>query len=156
VVAGKKSNLSTKVERNRVHLLSTGTLVLFGCDAKVEYRNVTERNSNLLKRRYKIVGEIVAYGYRKHSQAAIEEIVLMPRPGIQGRQIVNLGTIPIGSVFSIKSVWLSNVFPDSNESLVVIFENYKFSLDAPVRVELFRGNEGPGSFGLNSKYYELL
>jgi hypothetical protein len=140
----------------KVVLALVPILLMVGCDAKVEYRDVSERHPEILKRRYEVSGVLLAYGIRKHSQAPIDYITLMPPPGIEGKQIVDLGRLPLGTVFQVKSVFLSNSFPDSNESLIVEFESYKFNVTVPVRIELFRGNEGRGTFELNAKIYKRL
>jgi hypothetical protein len=131
-------------------------LTILGCDAKVEYRDVSERHPEILKRRYEVSGVLLAYGIRKHSQAPIDYITLMPPPGIEGKQIVDLGRLPMGTAFKVKNVLLSNRFPDSNESIIIEFDSYNFNVTVPIRIELFRGNEGRGTFELNAKIYKRL
>jgi hypothetical protein len=140
----------------KVVLALVPILLMVGCDAKVEYRDVSERHPEILKRRYEVSGVLLAYGIRKHSEAPIDYITLMPPPGIEGKQIVDLGRLPLGTIFKVKNILLSNRFPDSNESFIIEFETYKFNATVPVRIELFRGNEGRGTFELNAKIYKRL
>jgi hypothetical protein len=131
--------------------------LLLGCDSQVEYRNVSEDIPGIIGVRYRVKGQVLVYGVRKHSRSQIDYIQLIPPPGIGGSQIVPLTPIPFGTVFKVVSAWKSNRFTPNTNSVLVEFENYALHEKVPTRIEYFRGNNQYWwGFELNREYYERI
>lgn len=111
---------------------------------------------NLVGTRYLVVRPVDAYGIRKHSGAAVDYITLIPPPGIAGPEVGFQTPVQTGSTLTIVKVYRSNRWPDPDMTLGVRVEGTQMPVDASIRIDLFRGNEGSGEVGLNADIYQRL
>jgi hypothetical protein len=98
---------------------------------------------------YTVVGPLVAYGIRKHTEATAEYVTLIPAPGIAGSEVGFSTPIGIGTQMRVIRVYETNRLIDSSTSLEVrLSGNFVFG-NLPVRLDLMRGNQGSSKLTLN-------
>jgi hypothetical protein len=154
---GVDKNMSQAIRRGVTLGCVSIFALLLGCDSQVVYKNISQNVPEIIGVRYRVKGQVLVYGVRKHSRAPIDYIQLMPPPGIGGTQIVPLTPIPVGSVFKVLSAWKSSRFTPNTHSVLVEFENYALPEKVPTRIEYFRGNNQYWwGFELNREYYERI
>lgn len=64
--------------------------------------------------------------------------------------------VQIGSTITVLKVYRTNRWPDPDMTLGVRVEGTRMPVDAPIRMDLYRGNEGDGEVGLNPDIYRKL
>ena len=130
---------------------------LMGCYSEkfVDISN-EEGYSKLIGKTYEITGPVIGHGIRKHSNASVDYVTLMPPPGIGGHQIAFANLVPVGSKIKIVKVLKSNRLIDSDITLMIEIYEGDFTSDVPVRIDLTRGNEGSKSTLLNEKFYKKI
>jgi hypothetical protein len=106
--------------------------------------------------RYVVARAVAAYGIREHSGAAVDYITLIPPPGIDGPEVGFRMPVRIGSTITVLKVYRTNRWPDPDMTLGVRVEGTQMPVDAGIRMDLFRGNEGEGEVGLNPDIYRKL
>lgn len=106
--------------------------------------------------RYEVIGELNAYGIRHNSKAPVKYITMMPPPGIGGLQVAFPSAIKPGTVITTIKVYKTNRLFDSDKTLLVSVGDAQLPENIPVRIELFRGNEGHGKLLLNPDVYRQL
>ncbi len=136
-------------------VLLASCFLQIGC-GKVTYVDVSNEPEYqaMVGKTFKVVGPLLAYGIREHSAAPIEYVTLMPPPGIEGRTIVSLGSVPRDSTISIKA---------AQRATFIIYDPLRYRVSAtiadmpatvPIYVDRFRGNEGSdGKTSLNAQIY---
>ena len=136
--------------------------LLAGCDTRETYEDVSAeaRSRDVIGTRYEVVGPVEAYGYRLHSQAPVEEVILIPPPGISGPEIGFQIPVRRGATVTVRKVVRTNRVFDNEMNLEVELQGtpmpFSVPVTAPVTIELFRGNEGDGYLQLNPKFYRRL
>ncbi|MNM86851.1 hypothetical protein D3C81_990160 [compost metagenome] len=130
---------------------------LIGCYSEkfIDISN-EEGYSKLIGKTYEITGPIIGHGIRKHSNAPVDYVTLMPPPGIGGHQIAFANLVPIGSKIKIVKVLKSNRLIDSDITLIIEVYEGDFTSNVPIRIDLTRGNEGSKSTLLNEKFYRKI
>ena len=109
----------------------------------------------MIRQEFRIVGPLLAYGIRQHSQAPIEYVTLMPPPGIAGSTVVPLGVVPASSVIAVRAVHKTNRVFDDPLTYLVSLQGSAIGIGLPIRIDRFRGNEGPaGDTSLNPGIYQ--
>jgi hypothetical protein len=109
---------------------------------------------DLIGQQYELAGAVDAYGISlDYSSEHVMYIALIPPPGIAGPEVEFSVPLEPGSRVTILKVLRSNRFPDPDMTFEVRLEGTRMPVDVPVRVDLFRGNEGAGPVGLNPKIY---
>lgn len=111
---------------------------------------------NVVGSRYVVARAVDAYGIREHSGAAVDYITLIPPPGIGGSEVGFRMPVEIGSTITVLKVYRTNRWPDPDMTLGVQVEGTRMPVDAAIRIDLFRGNEGEGEVGLNADIYRKL
>lgn len=106
--------------------------------------------------RYEVIGSVDAYGIRPHSQAAVEYVTLIPLPGIEGPEVGFRIQLQMGSKLTVQKVIETNRVFDPNMSYEILLEGTQLPTTTPVRLDLFRGNEGESPLQLNPKLYRNL
>lgn len=129
--------------------------ILSGCTDEETREDVSSQPmySELIGNRYEILKPLHAYGIRRHSDAPVQYIVLMPPPGVEGSEIGFDVAVKPGATFEILKVTKTNRWPDANITLVVRLDGAPLPVDKPIHVDLFRGNEGQGTVLLNPAIY---
>jgi hypothetical protein len=102
---------------------------------------------------YEVIGPIDAYGIRQHSGAPVEYVTLMPPPGIAGSYVGFRVPLQPGSTVVVQRVYDTNRWPDPDMSYDVVLKGTALPTGAPVRIDLFRGNEGEDRSRLNPRHY---
>ena len=139
--------------RSALLLLIVGVVgTLVGCDVRFSDVSKDPKFRHLVGARYEVIGTLDAYGIRNHSKAAVEYTTLIPPPGIAGSEVGFCIAIEPKSEITILKVLKSNRWPDPDLALEVRLTGTEMLIE-PVRIELFRGNEGPGGAQLNSRIY---
>ena len=130
---------------------------LFGCsdESRIDVSQQDEFR-RFVGMQFEVIGPVDAYGIRPHSQAAVEYVTLIPMPGIEGPEVGFRVRMQVGSKMTVQKVIKSNRVFDPNMSYEVQLEGTQLPTPAPVRLELFRGNEGEGRMQLNPKLYRSL
>jgi hypothetical protein len=120
--------------------------------------DVSEQSSfkHLVGEEYEIVGTVIAYGLREHSAAPVDYVTLIPPPGIGGSQVGFRISVQPGSRVVVQRVFKTNRWPDPDMSYDVVLKGMPLPTDAPVRIDLFRGNEGKNPSELNPNLYRKL
>jgi hypothetical protein len=106
--------------------------------------------------RYEVSDKLDAYGIRDHSKAPVRYITLMPPPGIGGLQVAFSNAIRPGTIITISKVCKTNRLFVSDKTLLVSVGDAQLPENTPIRIDLFRGNEGHGKLLLNPKVYRQL
>jgi hypothetical protein len=129
-----------------------------GCDTRETYEDVSAeaRSMAVIGTRYEVVGPVEAYGYRRHSQAPVDKVALIPPPGIEGTTIGFNIPVRQGSTVTVRKVIRTNRVFENKMNLEVDLQGMPLPVDAPVTIELMRGNEGDGYLQLNPKIYRKL
>lgn len=129
---------------------------LAGCDERFAEVSSDPQYRQMVGTRYEVVGALVAYGIREHSKAAVRYITLIPPPGIAGSEVgFNLPIKP-GSRVTVLKVLKSNRWPDPDLTLEIQLTGTQMPVDAVVRIDLFRGNEGKDGAQLNPLIYHRI
>lgn len=136
-------------------LISIGALS--GC-SEVELTDVskTPAAKALICEQYEIVGDVDAYGIRKHSKAEVDYVTLIPPPGIAGYEVGFRIPLHRGSIVTITNVLRTNYWFDSQTAFFVALEGTSLPVKSTIRIELFRGNEGPYPLTLNPDIYRKI
>lgn len=131
---------------------------LAGCDFQEKQKDISSepRSKSTIGTRYEVVGAVDAYGIRRTSQAPVDEITLIPPPGIAGPEVGFRIPVRPGSTVAVRKVIRTNRAIDPEMNLVVELEGTPMPVAVPVSIELFRGNEGKGYLQLNPKIYRRL
>lgn len=130
------------------------TLVACGQETQVDVSK-SPSYATTIGTQYEIVGRLLAYGIRQHSQAPIEYVTLMPPPGIMGSSIVPLGEVPLGAVVTVIAVHRTNRVIDDPHTFVVSVSQSATLTAYPTRIDRFRGNEGnAGPLALNEAVFK--
>jgi hypothetical protein len=137
--------------------LLVSILSLFGCSDETRV-NVSEQEQfrRFVGMQFEIVGPVDAYGIRPHSKAEVEYVTLIPLPGIEGPEVGFRTRLQVGSKVTVQRAMKTNRMFDPSMSYEVLLEGTQLPNVAPVRLDLFRGNEGEGAMQLNPKLYRTL
>ena len=130
--------------------------LVVACEVKFEDVSRDREFKNLVGTRYEIIGTVDAYGIRAHSKAPVEYITFIPPPGVEGSQIDFRLPIAPGSKITVLRVLRSNRLIDNNISFAIELQGTKMPVEVPMRIELFRGNEGEGRTQLNPTIYRRI
>ncbi len=132
-------------------------LSLFGCSDEIRI-NVSEQEEfrHFVGMRFEVIGPVDAYGIRPHSKAEVEYVTLIPLPGIDGPEVGFRTRLQIGSKVTVQKVIKTNRMFDPSMSYEVLLEGTELPRAIPIRLDLFRGNEGEGAMQLNPKLYRSL
>jgi hypothetical protein len=131
---------------------------LFGCDLEAKHEDVSEepRSKAAVGVRYEVVGTVDAYGIRRHSKAPVDYITLIPPPGIGGSEVGFQIPVRPGSTIRVAKVVRTNRLFDPNMTFIVELDGTPLPVAAPMRIDLFRGNEGQGYLQMNPAIYRRL
>lgn len=136
-------------------LMLSAALALPACSLDERGNDVSDQAEfqGMIGSQYVIIGAVSAYGIRKWSGAPIDYITLIPPPGIAGSEVGF--TIPLveGSKITVLKVIKTNRWPDPDMNLIVRVEGTPLPAEVPVRIALFRGNEGKRPMQLNPSIY---
>jgi len=104
-----------------------------------------------------IVDDLYAYGiYESPSdKTKISRVTLIPGVGIAGREVAFRRHVPKGQIIRILSAWRQPLVFDNGVYYLVTVEELNLPRNIPIKVELFRGNEGVGA-DLNPAVYRKL
>lgn len=127
---------------------------LFGCSNESRI-DVSQRDEfkRFVGMQFEVIGPVDAYGIRPHSRAAVEYVTLIPLPGIEGPEVGFRTRLHAGSTVTVQRVIKTNGMFDPSMSYEVLLEGTHLPSPAPVRLDLFRGNEGESGMQLNPKLY---
>ena len=138
-------------------LVTSVALVILAACGSETHSDVSQepKYRQMVGQEFRVVGPLLAYGLRQHSQASIEYVTLMPPPGIAGSTVVPLGVVHLSSLITIRTVHKTNrVFDDSLTYLVSV-QGSAIRTGFPIMIDRFRGNEGlAGDTSLNPGFYE--
>ena len=111
----------------------------------------------LIGTEYRVVSnDLWAYGvYGDWPERRVTYITLIPGVGIAGPEIDFRRRVPRGSMVRIDSAWRRKALLESGVYYQVTITDSDLPRDIPIRVELFRGNEGEGP-NLNPSVYMRL
>lgn len=130
---------------------------LASCEQTMKDVSNESRNKRMLGARYEIIGQIDAYGIRKHSDAAVRYVTLIPRPGIVGSEVGFKVPIRSGSAITILNIVETNRLPPSERmTLIVRLDGTPLPVQVPVTIDLLGGNEGSDEHLLNPKMYRRI
>jgi hypothetical protein len=117
-------------------LLGVILLIISAC-GEVNYVDVGSSLEyiDMVGTKYTVISPVNAFGIRKHSNAPVDYITIIPPPGIDGAQIGF--KIPI----------------DSSISFGVNIDGSSVPKNLPIRVELMRGNQGLTRLSLNPSIF---
>jgi hypothetical protein len=140
-----------------VPVLAMMSLLLLGCSDERRL-DVSEQAEfkHLVGMEYEAMGPVDAYGIRAHSQAAVDYVTLIPPPGIAGSYVGFRVPLQSGSTVVVLRVLKTNRWPDRSMSFDVALKGTQLPTTAPVRIDLFRGNEGKADTDLNPNFYRPL
>lgn len=111
--------------------------------------------ADLIGAKYRTVDNVYAIGVHDSlPNRTVGWIILSPIK-LGGRENVLLRTIPKGQTIQILSAWHHLMLFDSGVYYLVAVENADLPQGVPIRLELFRGNEGVGA-DLNPAIYRKL
>ena len=112
--------------------------------------------SKLIGRKYEVIGKVDGYGIKMDPVGTVEYITLIPPPGIGGWEVDFKLPVTVGAQITILQILDTNRWPDNDISFVVRLERAAMPMDRPVRIDLFRGNEGRTATELNPAIYRRL
>lgn len=137
--------------------LFVSLLSLFGCSDETRI-NVSEQEEfrRFVGIQFEVIGPVDAYGIRPHSKAEVQYVTLIPLPGIDGPEVGFRTRLPVGSKVTVQRVIKTNRMFDPSMSYEVLLEGTQLPKAIPIRLDLFRGNEGAGAMQLNPKLYRSL
>ncbi len=140
-----------------VLVLAIMSLFMLGCSDE-QRLDVSEQAEfkRLVGMEYEVIGPVDAYGIRAHSQAPVDYVTLIPPPGIAGSYVGFRVQLRAGSTVVVQRVLKTNRWLDPNMSYDVALRGTQLPTTAPVRIDLFRGNEGKADAVLNPKFYRPL
>lgn len=140
-----------------IKLIIVATL-LAGCDTRERYEDASAeaRSRAVIGTRYEVVGPVHAHGFRQHSRAPVEHVLLMPPPGVDGPEIGFRVPVRQGSTVTVRKVVRTNRWFGNKMNLEVELEGTPLPVAAPVSIELIRGNEVDGYLQLNPDFYRRL
>ncbi|WP_306394192.1 hypothetical protein [Telluria beijingensis] len=132
--------------------------LLLGCDMRERHHDASAEphSRNALGARYVVVGPLDAYGVRQDPQAPVEHVTLIPPPGVDGPEVDFRMPVPMGATVTVLKVMRTNRLFDPEMTFIVALEGAALPVNAPVRIDLFRGNEGEGRLQLNPAIYRRL
>ena len=126
------------------------------CDERFEDVSKDPKFKNIVGTRYEIIGSVDAYGIRAHPKAPVEYITFIPPPGIEGYEVDFRLPITPGSIITVVQVLDSNRWPDPSLTFAIELQGTKMPVEVPIRIDLFRGNEGQGRAQLNPDIYRQI
>ena len=144
-------------------LISRRAIVVLGtlspiaaCGLKTTYEDVTSKPqySPIVGSTYKVVGMVYAYGIRQHSKAPVDYVVLVPPPGFMGTKVGFKMPLKEGTVFKVRTVYMTNRVFDPPLTLDVEYRGEDLPSNLPVLIDLMHGNEGITELSLNPKIYQ--
>ena len=98
---------------------------------------------------YEVIGALDAYGIRTHSGSQVQYITLIPPPGIEGPEIGYMTPVAAGSRIRILAILRTNRLFDPRMTLLVHLEGTLLPIETPIRIEMYRGNQGSDPNDLN-------
>lgn len=135
-------------------------LVLLGMGLSIEQKHTDVSANAVYKeqigRQYEVVGRVDAYGIRPHSQAAVTYVTLIPPPGIGGPEVGFRIPVVAGSKVTVTKVLKTNRLLDPDMTFEIGLAGTKLPAEMPIRIDLFRGNEGDSALQLNPGIYRKL
>ena len=108
----------------------------------------TKPYADLVQTEYTVIAvDLYAYGiYQSPGQDnPIGSIALIPGVGIGGRDVAFRKHITKGQVIRILSAWRPSLWFDNGVYYLVSIDGSDLPPEIPIRLELFRGNEGVGA-----------
>jgi hypothetical protein len=108
----------------------------------------TKPYADLVQTEYTVIADdLYAYGIYDHlnSRDRVGSIALIPGVGIAGLEVAFRKHVPKGQVIRIVSAWRQFLLFDNGVYYLVTIEGSDLPRDIPIRLELFRGNEGVGA-----------
>jgi hypothetical protein len=132
-------------------------LSLFGCSDETRI-NVSEQDEfrRFVGMQFEVIGSVDAYGIRSHSRKEVEYATLIPLPGIDGPEVGFRTRLLIGSKVTVLRVVKTNRMFDPAMSYEVLLQGTQLPKAVPIRLDLFRGNQGEGAMQLNPQLYREL
>ena len=132
-------------------------ILVSGCSSGIP-ENLTSEHpySGFIGARYRVVAtNLYAYGvYESLNDKKLSYITLVPLD-LSGPEFAFRRTVAPGQTITILSAWRRAVLLDSGVYYLVEVENADLPQDIPVRLEMFRGNEGRDG-DLNPEIYKRL
>jgi hypothetical protein len=129
--------------------------LLGGLAARQDRALMSEPYRELMGASYEVVGDdLQAYGVQSPDNQ-LEYITLIPGAGISGREIAFKRSIPRGSKIEIVSAWHTLMPFDNGDYYLVKVSGAVLPSSVPVKIAMFRGNEGAG-VDLNPVVYRRL
>ena len=140
----------------RIYFLLVGFLL--GCDLRETHQDASAepRSQAVLGARYAVVGPLDAYGVRQHAQAPVDYITLILPPGVQGPEVGFRMPVRAGAMVTVLKVVRTNRLFDPRMTLIVALDGVVLPVAVPVRIDLFRGNEGQDDLAPNPAVYRRL
>lgn len=131
---------------------------LAGCDTRERYEDasVEARSREVIGARHEVVGPVQAHGFRQHSRAPVEHVLLIPQPGIDGPEIGFRVPVRQGSTVTVRKVLQSDRMLEHDINLEVDLEGTPLPASAPCTIRLVWQNKGRGYVELNPKIYRKL
>jgi hypothetical protein len=117
----------------------------------------TKPYADLIGARYSVVVDnLHAYGvYESLNERIVSYITLVPPPGADGPEYAFSKPVPKGQVITILSAWKEFIPLQSGVYYLVAIENSDLPQGIPIKLKLYRGNEGVGA-DLNPAIYRKL
>lgn len=137
------------------NLLAVMTMMLSAC-SETTFNDVSNKAGyrELVGTSYLVIGQLDAYGIRKHSQAAVEYVTLIPAPGIAGSEVGFRAPVTVGTTMTVTRVFETNRSFDPSISLEVKMFGDPILGNLPIRVDLMRGNQGSNKLSLNPAIFQ--
>lgn len=130
---------------------------LAGCEQTMKDVSSEPKYGQHVGARYEIVGPVDAYGIRKHSDAPVRYVTLIPPPGIAGSEVGFVFPIKPGAQITITNVFETNRLPAKERfTFLVRLEGTPFPDQMPVMIDLLGDNQGPDRLLLNPKFYRRI
>jgi hypothetical protein len=128
--------------------------ILLGCDERLltDLSDEPEYKA-IVGSRYEIIADLAAYGIKRELNRRAEYITLIPPPGIAGPEVEFEIPVKRGSEVTVLKIVKTNRWPDSNLTLIVRMTGTRLPIEQPIRIDLFRGNEGAAGVLINPKIY---
>ena len=129
---------------------------LVACTYREDDISDEPRASQIIGAKYKVIGDITAFGVRQNSRAAVEYIVLKAPPGFDGPEVGFTKTVPLGTEITVLKVRKANRFLENPYILMVRLDGTNLDPALPIKIELFGNNGGDSRISLNPEFYERI
>lgn len=123
----------------------------------VEELTFTSPYADFIGAEYRVVGDVIAHGIYENLNHRVTPsyITLVPGVGFTGPEVAFRRPIAKGQHIKLLSAWRERQLLSWDVYYLVTLKDTALPSDAPIQIELSRGNEGVDA-GLNPAVYEKL